>query len=528
MAVERSPTTGSLVSGTAVRTNFRSAAGSVAELTETMLGPRGMYKIVVPEDGERVVTRDCLRVLRTVELDHPVGRLLYGVAADQSAGHDDGVVSGVLLAARLIADCLDAPIEAGIHPRTLQRGLDRARTIAETTLEEVAVPVEPDPTADRVRAVARTQARTKLIDGPEFAPLIPDVLEVLARDARPAEEGGLLLDTDRAHVIARTGPSRRATRRFDGVLVQKDLLNRDRTSIRDARVATVDQKLYLETTEGEEETDRRLVADSAAKLDAFRQVEDRVHERFVRPLLEADVDVLITRKGIDDRVSTALLREGILVVRRAKPEEILESVAAATGATVVGDVADLGPDHLGRAGRVEELTFGPLSYTLVGDCEAAAAATVLTRGGTWTSAEEAERGLEAAIRATAAAVREPAVVPGGGHAEVRIARALRDAAAGTPTREALVLETVAETFESIVGTLATNVGLDAVDAVPTLRARDPAATAGVVDPPTGPARVADVVDAGVLDPLRTKRAAVTAAFDAAGYAVTVDEVLATE
>ncbi|ELY37795.1 TCP-1/cpn60 chaperonin family protein [Natronorubrum tibetense] len=526
MPIERSPTTKSLLSEAAVHDNFRTAARSFVDLTETMLGPQGMYKLVIPEEGESIVTRDCSRVLRTIEVDHPVGRLLYGVGNTQSSHYDDGVVTSVLLTARLLTDCLETTIETGIHPQIVRNGLEQARAIAVQTLEDAAFPIEPDPTDSHMRALAQSQARTKLIDGAAFGPLITEVLTALARDARPTEAGGLLLDTDRAHVIARTGSSRAQTQRFDGILVQKELLNRDRTSIRDARVATVDQKFYIETTRGEAETQRRAAPSSPEQLNAFHRAEDAVHDRFVRPLREAGVDVLVTRKGIDERVSTALLREGILTVRRAKPENILESVAAATGASVVGDVQDISPTDIGYAGQVEELTFGPLSYTLIGECESTAATTVLTRGGTWTSAEEIERGLEAAIGATAAAVREPATVPGGGCSEMHIARSLRWAGAETAGREAIILETIADTFETVVRTLATNVGLDDLDAVTTVRARVPEEAAGVVDPSDGPARVDSVVDAGVIDSLAVKRAAVTAAFDATIHAITIDEIVA--
>ncbi|MEF8876745.1 MAG: TCP-1/cpn60 chaperonin family protein [Haloarculaceae archaeon] len=527
MGVERSSTTGSLLDGAELRENFRTAAGSVAGLVGSTLGPRGMYKLVVPEEGEPVVTGDPVRVLREAELDHPVGRLLYGVAADQDGTHGDGAVTAVLLAARLLERGLET-VESGVHPRTVHAGLDRARTVAERTLSELATPVEPGPTDERVRAVARAQVRTKLLDGAEFAPVVVEALEALARDARPSAAGGRLLDTDRAHVFARTGPSRGETRRFDGVLVKKETLNSGRSPALDARVATVDRKLYLETVEAEEETGHRYRASTPDELDALRTAEDAAHDRFVRPLLDAGADVLVTRKGIDDRVANALVREGVLVVRRAKPEEILESVAAATGATVVSDVRDVGPSDLGRAGRVEELRYGPLEYTLVGDCEGAAATSILTRGGTWTAAEDVERGLSAAISATAAAVREPAVVPGGGHAEVRVARALRDAAASTPTREALVLEAVADAFEDLVRVLARNVGMDPAETLATVRARSREDAGGIVDPLDGPARVGDVGSAAVLDPLAVRRGAVSAALQAARYALPVDEVLAVE
>jgi chaperonin GroEL (HSP60 family) len=527
MGIERSATTGSLVDGAELRENFRAAARSVAGLVGSTLGPRGMYTLVVPEDGEAVVTGDPVRILREAELDHPVGRLLYGVATDQDGAHGDGAATAVLLAARVLERGLDA-VGSGIHPRTVHGGLDTARTIAERTVEGLAAPVDPDPTDERVRAVARTQVRTKLLDGAAFAPVVVDALGSLARDARRSEAGGLGLDTDRAHVFARTGPSRRETRRFDGVLLKKEVLNPERSPVHDVRVATVDGKLYLETVEGEEETGRRLRATSPDELEALRAAEDAAHDRFVRPLLDAGVDVLVTRKGIDDRVANALIRDGVLVVRRAKPEAILESVAAATGATVVSDVRDIGPADLGHAGRVEELRYGPLEYTLVGECDGAAATSILTRGGTWTTAEDVERGLTAALRATAAAVCEPAVVPGGGHAEVRVARALREAAASGPSRESLVLEAVADAFEDLVRALARNVGLDPAGTLATVRARSREGTAGIVDPLDGPARVDDVEATGVFDPLAARRGAVSAALQAASYAVPVDEVIAVE
>jgi chaperonin GroEL (HSP60 family) len=293
-------------------------------------------------------------------------------------------------------------------------------------------------------------------------------------------------------------------------------------------VATVDQKLYLETAEGDDKPSWKLSASSPSELEELHRAEDAIHERLAQPLLDAGVDVLMTRKGIDDRVSRALMREGVLIVRRAKPEEILENVAAATGATVVGDVTHIRPSDLGRAGRVEELTFGPLEYTLVGECDGPAAVSILTRGGTWTSAEDTERGLTMALRATAAAVREPAVVPGGGFVEMRIARALGSAAEGTGTREALVLEAVAEAFEDVVGTLATNVGLNSVETLATLRARVTNGTAGVSDPLDDPARVGDPTDAGVYEPLCVKRAAVSSALQAAMHVVPIDEIIAVE
>lgn len=528
---QASSPTNTLLSGTELHENFQRAAQSFAELTASMLGPRGAYKIVVPNEGDFIVTRDCRRVLETIEIDHPIGRLLYSTASEQSTGSGDGVVTAVFLASTLLDACTDSVRDGRLHARTVYGGLERSRRIAEDAIDDVSIPVDADPTDERVRAVTRAQTRTAF-DAHEatLADTVTETLSALAADARPSAAGGLVLDTDdRVHVFARRGRSRGETRRFDGVLVKTEPLASELTPVRDARVATVDQKLYLETIDGDDETSRRYTVSSPDELDALSRAEDARFERLAEPILDAGVDVLVTRKGIDDRLSNALAREGVVVVRRAKPEEILESVAAATGATVVGDVRDLSDATVGYAGTVETLRVGQLAYTHFGECRDATANTILTRGGTWTGAEDTERGLEAILRGTAAVVREPAVVPGGGFTEAYVASRLRSAARETPTREALVLETVAEAFEAVVSALARNSGLDPLDAVTTVRARLPDETVGVVDPPAfGGAAVGDVVKAEILDSARVKRTAVSSALQTATYAIPIDEVLATK
>jgi T-complex protein 1 subunit beta len=83
----------------------------------------------------------------------------------------------------------------------------------------------------------------------------------------------------------------------------------------------------------------------------------------------------------------------------------------------------------------------------------------------------------------AAAVADPRVVYGGGWPELRMARAVAEAAVATPGKKALAMEGFAAALRGIPATICDNAGLDAAEVVTRLRAAhaaDPAGcTAGV-------------------------------------------------
>ena len=97
--------------------------------------------------------------------------------------------------------------------------------------------------------------------------------------------------------------------------------------------------------------------------------------------------------------------------------------------------------------------------------------------------DEAERSLHDALCVLAAAVADPRVVYGGGWPELRMARAVAEAAVSTPGKRALAMEGFAAALRGIPSTICDNAGLDAAEVVTRLRAAHAAdpegCTAGV-------------------------------------------------
>jgi chaperonin GroEL (HSP60 family) len=121
---------------------------------------------------------------------------------------------------------------------------------------------------------------------------------------------------------------------------------------------------------------------------------------------------------------------------------------------------------------------------------------------------------------------KPKIVAGGGSAEAELAKRLRAYAAKVGGREQLAIEAFAAALESIPRTLAENAGLDPIDIIVNLRAaheKDDGLWYGV-NVFTG--EVEDMMEKGVVEPLRVKEQAIKSAVEAASMILRIDDVIA--
>lgn len=137
---------------------------------------------------------------------------------------------------------------------------------------------------------------------------------------------------------------------------------------------------------------------------------------------------------------------------------------------------------------------------------------------------EAKRNVNAAAAAVNSAVRSGEIIPGGGATEVAIARHLRDAAPGVGSREALVIEAVADAFEAVPRLLARNAGMNPTDALLDLRAaHSRGETAAGVRGRQG--TIGSALDAGIVEPAVIKRGSVHTAAGTITTVLRIDDII---
>lgn len=498
------------------RTNVM-AARIIAEAVRSSLGPKGMDKMLVDSFGDVTVTNDGATILKEMEVDHPVAKMMVEVAKTQDQEVGDGTTTAVVLAGELL-NRAQSLMEKGVHPSIIVDGFSSAFEKAKQYLDEIAIKVEP---SDRriLRRVADVAMATKLLTGDKerLASLVIDAILAVAEQ----RSGKYTVDIEDVKVEKKAGGSISDTRLIKGLVVDKEVVHaRMPKRVDDAKIALIIKPFEIEKPE----FDSKLSVETPEQLEAFIQKEEQLLEEMVERLSGVGTNVLLCQRGIDDAAQHYMAKKGILAVRRVKVSDI-ERLAKATGGRIVTEVADLERSDLGYAKVVEERKIGDDRMLFIEGCKNPKAVTIFVRGGTERIVNEAERAFHDALCVVRDVVREPKIAAGGGAPEAEVAKRLRNYARRTSGREQLAIMAFADALEVIPMALAENAGLDPVDILVELRARhDKGQIWAGVDPFKGTIR--DMRQAGVLEPLSVKGQAIASASEAASMILRIDDMIA--
>ncbi len=497
--------------------NF-TAARILSDTIRSTLGPKGLDKLLVSSDGKLIVTNDGASILDRMEIDHPAARMLVEVAEEQDARAGDGTTTAVVIAGELLRTATDL-LEKGFHPTTIIKGYHAATEQALQILTEQITDSAFDDST--LRALARTAVNGKWDeDGRAF--LARRAVEV----ARFAEDDGVV-DFERITRKAITGGSYYDTEVIDGLVINTDTSSTEVVSpgpnlprtFDDATVALVDSELTIETASGQ----GTVTIDSPAQRADFDSFEKSIYRDHARRIVDSGADVVFCQKAIDKPIRYLLAGEGVLAVERTRRDE-LQKLQRVTGASAVPDTDRLTPADTGTADRIERRTIGDTDLAVVSNESETTHTSLLLRGGTERVVEETKRVLDDCFYVLKLALRDEAIVPGGGAAETAVAHGLRQHARHIPDRKQIVVEAYADAIEVVPQTLATTGGYDPVDTLLALRTahHDGDTTTGI-DLDTGDPT--DMLAAGVVEPFAVKRRILTSATEAANLLIRVDDVV---
>jgi T-complex protein 1 subunit eta len=203
----------------------------------------------------------------------------------------------------------------------------------------------------------------------------------------------------------------------------------------------------------------------------------------------------------------------------------LERVCQATGASTQSTCSDIQERHLGTCGSFEERQIGGERFNFFSECPGAKTSTLVLRGGAEQFIAEVERSLHDAIMIVKRAIRNPAVVAGGGACEMELSSYLHGFAdRNVPHTQQAIVKAFAKALEVIPRQLCDNAGFDATDILNRLRTehRKGKVWAGVDFDHEG---VRDNMEAFVWEPSLVKINAIQAAVEAACLILSVDETI---
>ena len=497
--------------------NNIAAAKLVADLVKTSLGPRGLDKMLVDSLGDVTITNDGATILKEIDAQHPAAKMMVEVSKTIDTEVGDGTTSSVVFAGALLEKA-EKLLEKDVHSTVIVDGYQAASEKALELLAGFAKSVKPDDQESLIK-IAKTSMQSKLISE-DSEPLSKLVVGAILKIA---EKNGdtYSVDLDNLKVEKKSGASIQDTALIKGIVLDKEIVHSGMpTKIQKAKIALVNAALEVEKTEMSAE----IRISDPTQMQMFLEEENRMLKEMVTKLHNAGTNVLICQKGIDDISQHYLAKHGILAVRRVK-ESDMTKLAKATGGRITTNLDDITEKDLGHADLVQQKKVETDKWVFIEGCKNPHSVTVLIRGGSQRVIDEVDRSIHDSLMVVKDVIETPSIVTGGGSAEAYLAGQLNEYADSFDGREQLAVKQYAEALESIPLTIAENAGMDPIDTIISLRAKQNSGKKGA-GINAKESKIGDMNSLSILEPLVVKEQIIKSATETACMILRIDDVIA--
>ncbi len=498
----------------------------LADTVKVTLGPKGRYVVLDKKWGVPTITNDGVTVAREVELDDPFenlgAQLTKEVATKTNDVAGDGTTTATVLAQAMVQRGLHA-VTAGANPMALKRGIDRAAEAVAEALLKAARDVD---SKEDMAAVGTVSSRD-----PQIGELLAEAFDKVGKDGVITVDESNTMGTeleftegmqfDKGYISPYFVSD---AERMEAVLDEPYiLLHQGKISaIADLlpileKVMQSGKPLFILSEDVEGEALSTLVVNKirgtfnavAVKSPAFG---DR------RKAMMQDVAVLTGGQVVAPEVGLKLDQVDLDVLGKAR-----RIVVTKDHTTIV----DGGGDASEVAGRVQQIKQEIENSDSDWDREklqerlaklAGGVCVVKVGAATEVELKEKKHRIEDAVSATRAAIEE-GIIPGGGSALVHAAAAL-EGELGLSGDEATGVKVVRKALDEPLRWIAENGGENGYVVVAKVReAGEGTGYNGATD------SYGDLLDQGILDPVKVTRSALVNAASIAGMLLTTETLV---
>ena len=515
--------------GTDARAKLAKGVNTLADAVTTTMGPKGRYVALQRSYGAPTITNDGVSVAKEIELEDNIenmgAQLVKEVATKTNDTVGDGTTTATLLAQVIVNEGL-RNVAAGANPIAIRRGIDKA---VDAVVAEMKKSAQQVSTKEQIASVGTISA-----SDPEIGKKISDAMEVVGKDGvitvEESQTFGIDIDT------------------VEGMQFDKGYISPYFSTNNDTMTAELSDPYILMT-------DQKV-----------SNIQD------VLPILEAVAKqgspLLIIAEDVDGEALASLilnkLRGALNVCSVKAPgygdrrKRMLEDIAILTGGQVAMkelgvNLTDVTAEMLGRAKSVK---ITKDNTTIVGGAGSKDAidervsqikneienttsdfdreklqerlaklsggvAVIKAGAATESELKEIKHRIEDALQATRAAVEE-GIVAGGGVAFLAASSAL-DGVEAVDADEKIGVEIIRKALAAPVKKIADNAGFEGSVVAEKIKAM-PAGQG--LDSATG--TYGDMIEMGVLDPVKVARVTLQNAASIAGLILITEATVSDE
>jgi len=514
------------------RRQLKVGIDKVAQAVATTLGPKGRNVALDKKWGAPTVTHDGVTVAKEIELEDPYqnmgAQLLKEAATKTNDIAGDGTTTATVLAHTMVNEGLKN-VAAGANPMLLKRGMDIATEAVAGTISEMSINIG---TKEEIASVAAISAQNT-----EIGELIAEVMDKVGKDGvvTVEESKGLAFETeyvegmqfDRGYISPYFVTNQES---MEAVQESPYLLIHDKKISAAQDLVPLLEKLV--------QTGKRELVIIAEDVDG------EALATLVLNKLRGTFNVLaIKAPGFGDRRKAMLQDIAILTGGTVITEEMGRKLDSATLAdlgqcdkvvsskddtTIVGG-AGSEDDIKGRINQIKaEIDNSTSDYDREKLQErlaklAGGVAVIRVGAATETELKEKKHRVEDALSATRAAVEE-GIVPGGGVALINCINLLEDVTSDVADIQTGI-NIVRRSLEGPMRGIMSNAGLDGSVVVEEIRRRQSNDNNNRIGYNIMTGEYTDMVDAGVIDPAKVTKGALSNAASIAGMILTTEALV---
>ena len=514
--------------GTEARAALQAGVDQLANTVRVTLGPKGRNVVLDKSYGAPLITNDGVSIAKEIELADPYenmgAQLVKEVATKTNDVAGDGTTTATVLAQAMVNEGVKN-LAAGANPIVLRKVMKKATDAAVEALVKMSQNVS---SKDQIAKVASISAGSE-----EVGNMVADAMEKVSNDGVITIEESKTMMTELDVV--------------EGMQFDRGYISSYMVTDTDKMECTMDDPYILITDK---------------KISNIQEVLPVLEQ-----LVQSGSRLLIIAEDVEGEALTTLILNklrGVMNVAAVKApgygdrrKEMLQDIAILTGGTVVSsevglELKDTTIDMLGRAKSVKikkdttVIVDGEGSKEAIADRVAqirkqledstsefdkeklqerlaklaGGVAVIRVGAATETEMKEAKLRMEDALNATRAAVEE-GVIAGGGSAYIHAQKAVKDVADKLEGDEKTGANVILKALEAPLYFIAQNAGLEGSVIINKVRESKEGVGYDAYND-----KYVDMVEAGILDPVKVTRTALLNASSVASTLLTTESVVA--
>ena len=514
--------------GVEARKALEAGVNQLADTVRVTLGPKGRNVVLDKSFGAPLITNDGVTIAKEIELQDPYenmgAQLIKEVASKTNDVAGDGTTTATVLAQAMVNEGMKN-LAAGANPIVLRKGMKKATDAAVEAIKKMSKPINGKEQIARVAAISASDD--------EVGTMVADAMEKVSKDGVITIEESKTMKTELDLV--------------EGMQFDRGYLSAYMCTDMDKMEANLDDPYVLITD--------KKISNIQVLLPLLEQV------------VKMGARLLIIAEDVEGEALTTLivnkLRGTFNVVAVKAPgygdrrKEMLQDIAILTGGTVISeelglDLKDATMEQLGRAKSVKVQKENTIIVDGMGDKDAISArvsqirkqieettsdfdreklqerlaklaggvAVIRVGAATETEMKEAKLRMEDALNATRAAVEE-GIIAGGGSAYVHAAGEVKSVADGLEGDEKTGARIILKALEAPLYHIVANAGLEG--SVIVNKVKESSVGHGF---DAYKEEYVDMIEAGILDPVKVTRSALQNATSVASTLLTTETVVA--